>query len=69
MVEIEFTHRLNGDHEYLVMRSVPPVTEQDFGRSTAALISLAGAQAIANEILEGRRAGTYGEYDWQVMAE
>ena len=67
MIEIEFTHRFTGDHEYLVLRSVPPATEQDFGRSKTALISLAGAQAIANEILEGRRSGTYGDYNWQVM--
>ena len=68
MIEIEFTHRFTGDHEYLVMRSMPPVTEQDFGRSKTAMISLADAQVIASEILEGRRSGGYGDYDWQVMA-
>ena len=67
MVEIEFTHRASGDHEYLVMRSMPPATERDFGRSKAAMISLSDAQTIANEVLEGRRSGRHGDYDWQVM--
>ena len=67
MVEVQFKHRATGESEYLLLRALPPATERDFGRSARHLISLDDAQGIAHEILQGRRGGIHGDYDWRVL--